>query len=342
MTIRLSATPFFLADAQYQLSQIKLGLAKDPNNVEMQTLKTELEDLIALTKEYLSSQAPAPAAAAAASTSAASASASTSASTTPKTGSGSAAASAKAKSAAPAASGVKVSYKPGDECSCRYSDGKWYPARITQISGSTDQPVYTVVFKGYDTPEVVTMNDIRPLNKWDSGAAGAGAGGSGAGASGAGEKRKAGEPTKEDLEKERKKKKNEKKAETLKAKAEEQAAKQKGWQAFAKKGTKKGIHIPGVKGQSPGAESLLRSEKVADVFPTQLIFARTLQARAFSGHPQKATRTHEVRKPLPALWARITHKLTVLLHTVGVVGAGRGMTAVAQRKRQTFQEGGDE
>ncbi|GAA5962383.1 hypothetical protein JCM8115_001472 [Rhodotorula mucilaginosa] len=272
---------------EYQLSQIKLGLAKDPNNVEMQTLKTELEDLIALTKEYLSSQAPAPAA----STSAPSASASTSASTTPKTGSGSAAASAKAKPAAPAAaSGVKVSYKPGDECSCRYSDGKWYPARFTQISGSTDQPVYTVVFKGYDTPEVVTMNDIRPLNKWDSGAAGAGAGGSGAGASGAGEKRKAGEPTKEDLEKERKKKKNEKKAETLKAKAEEQAAKQKGWQAFAKKGTKKGIHIPGVKG-----ESIFRS-------PAE-------------GNPN----------------AR-----------VGVVGAGRGMTAVAQRKRQTFQEGGDE
>lgn len=215
----------------------------------MQTLKTELEDLIALTKEYLSSQAPAPAAAAA-STSASSASASTSASTTPKPGSGSAAASSKAKPAAPApASGAKVSYKPGDECSCRYSDGKWYPARITQISGSTDQPVYTVVFKGYDTPEVVTMNDIRPLNKWDSGTAGARAGATGGGAGG--EKRKAGEPTKEDLEKERKKKKNEKKAETLKAKAEEQAAKQKGWQAFAKKGTKKGIHIPGVKGQSP-------------------------------------------------------------------------------------------
>ena len=290
MTIRLSATPYFLADAQYQLSQIKLGLAKDPNNVEMQTLKTELEDLIALTKEYLSSQAAAPPAAAAASTSAASASASTSASTTPKTSSGPAAASAKAKSAAPAAAGIKVSYKPGDECSCRYSDGKWYPARITQISGSTDQPVYTVVFKGYDTPEIVTMNDIRPSNKWDSGTTGAGAGGSGAGASGAGEKRKAGEPTKEDLEKERKKKKNEKKAETLKAKAEEQAAKQKGWQAFAKKGTKKGIHIPGVKGQSPGAE--FRS------FPSQLTFALTLQARAFSGHPQKATRTHEVRKPL--------------------------------------------
>lgn len=298
----------YLADAQYQLSQIKLGLAKDPNNVEMQTLKAELEDLIALTKEYLSSQAPAPApAAAAASTSASSASASTSASTTPRTGSGSAAASSKAKPAA--ASGVKVSYKPGDECSCRYSDGKWYPARITQISGSTDQPVYTVVFKGYDTPEVVTMNDIRPSNKWDSGAAGAGAGGSGTGGGAAGgEKRKAGEPTKEDLEKERKKKKNEKKAETLKAKAEEQAAKQKGWQAFAKKGTKKGIHIPGVKGQFPVSISFPERERVAvHVLGPANLCALTLQARAFSGHPQKATRTHEVRKLLPALWARILH-----------------------------------
>ncbi|GAA5881798.1 hypothetical protein JCM3774_001283 [Rhodotorula dairenensis] len=267
---------------EYQLSQIKLGLAKDPNNVEMQTLKTELEDLIALTKEYLSSQAPA----AASTSTAAAPSSSASSASTPKSAAAVSASSSTGKAkAAPTASGVKVSYKPGDDCSCRYSDGKWYPARITQISGSTDQPVYTVVFKGYNTPEVVTMNDIRPSNKWDSGAAGAeGAGGA------AGEKRKAGEPTKEDLEKERKKKKNEKKAETLKAKAEEQAAKQKGWQSFAKKGTKKGIHIPGVKG-----ESIFRS-------PAE-------------GNPN----------------AR-----------VGVVGAGRGMTAVAQRKRQTFQEGGDD
>ncbi|GAA5993634.1 hypothetical protein JCM10908_000653 [Rhodotorula pacifica] len=274
---------------EYQLSQIKLGLAKDPNNVEMQTLKTELEDLIALTKEYLSSQAPPAGAAAGATTAAAASSASTFASTTKPASSASSSAATKAK-ASPAPTGAKVSYKPGDECSCRYSDGKWYPARITQISGSSDQPVYTVVFKGYDTPEVVTMNDIRPSNKWDSGAAGSGAS-AGAGAGGAaGEKRKAGELTKEELEKERKKKKNEKKSETLKAKTEEQAAKQKGWQAFAKKGTKKGIHIPGVKG-----ESIFRS-------PAE-------------GNPN----------------AR-----------VGVVGAGRGMTAVAQRKRQTFQEGDEE
>ncbi|POY73209.1 hypothetical protein BMF94_3542 [Rhodotorula taiwanensis] len=263
---------------EYQLSQIKLGLAKDPHNAEMQTLKAELEDLINLTKEYLSSQAPA----ATASTSTATTPASAAAASTPKPASASA---SRAKPAQTTPAAPKQNYKAGDECSCRYSDGKWYPARITQISGSSDQPVYTVVFKGYDTPEVVSANDIRPSNKWDSAASGA----SGSG-SGAGEKRKAAEPTKEDLEKERKKKKNEKKTETLKAKAEEQAAKQKGWQAFAKKGTKKGIHIPGVKG-----ESIFRS-------PAE-------------GNPN----------------AR-----------VGVVGGGRGMTAIAQRKRQTFTEGGEE
>lgn len=68
---------------------------------------------------------------------------------------------------------------------------------------------------------------------------------------GAGEKRKASsrEPSQAELDKEKKKKKNEKKAETQKAKAEEQASRQKGWQAFAKKSAKKGVHIPGMTGK---------------------------------------------------------------------------------------------
>ncbi len=240
----------------------------------MQTLEKELEDLIALTKEYLSSRAPA------ASTSASTSSAPAASSSTSKA----APAAASRPKAAPS-SQPKVQFKAGDECSCRYTDGKWYAARITQISGSADQPVYTVVYKGYDTPEVVTASDLRPSFKWDSGS-GAG-GGSGPAA---GEKRKAAaEPSKEDLEKERKKKKNEKKTETLKARTEEQAAKQKGWQAFAKKGSKKGIHIPGVKGTSP---LLLLTVEPGEVDELTL---RVSQERVSSGRRQKATRTPGVR-----------------------------------------------
>lgn len=227
---------------QYQLSQIKLSLAKDPSNAELLTLKTELEDLIQLTKEYLRTQAG-PSAGASASGSTASPAPS---SAKP---SSSASSSKPAASSSAAPKNSQKAFKTGDDCSCRYTDGKWYPARITSISGSADKPVYTVVYKGYDTPEVVSANDIRPPNRWDStNVPGGGAAASTAAAGG--EKRKAGEPTKEELEKERKRKKNEKKAETQKAKAEAQAGKAKSWQSFAKKSAKKGVHIPGITGES--------------------------------------------------------------------------------------------
>ncbi|BGP25803.1 endonuclease relaxase, MobA/VirD2 family protein [Rhodotorula toruloides] len=267
---------------EYQLSQIKLSLAKDPSNAELLTLKTELEDLIQLTKDYLRTQAGSSGGASAAASTASPAPSSAKPSTSASSHKPAASTSANSKTS-------QKAFKTGDDCSCRYTDGKWYPARITSISGSADKPVYTVVYKGYDTPEVVSANDIRPPNRWDS--TNAPGGGASASTTTAGaEKRKAGEMSKEELEKERKRKKNEKKAETQKAKAEVQAGKAKSWQSFAKKSAKKGVHIPGITG-----ESMFRSP--ADQNP---------QAK------------------------------------VGVVGSGRGMTSVAQKKRQTFQEGGDD
>ncbi|BGP41398.1 hypothetical protein JCM10449v2_005376 [Rhodotorula kratochvilovae] len=276
---------------EYQLSQIKLGLAKDPNNAELQTLKSELEDLISLTKQYLGANAAPAAAAASSSHSSAAAtrapSASASASPAPSAAKPKPAPAARTAAAPGTSAAAAHKFASGDDCSCRYSDGKWYPARITSISGPADQPVYTVVFRGYDTPEVVPASDLRPLNKWDAKEA------KEREAAVAGEKRKAlgaTELSKDEMEKERKRRKNEKKAETQKAKAEEASSKAKSWQAFAKKGTKKGVHIPGVAGGS-----MFRSPD--DMMPNA---------------------------------------------KVGVVGGGRGVTANQQRKRQTFQDGGDE
>ncbi|GAA6023006.1 hypothetical protein JCM11491_000354 [Sporobolomyces phaffii] len=208
---------------EYQLAQLKLGLAKDPSNSEFLTLKDELESLIDLIKQSIAPAAPAAPPAPAPSTS--------------------------ARPADPADAKPKRVWKSGDECSARYTgDGKWYPARITSIAGSAEQPVYTVVFKGYDTPETVTAKDLRPAsNQFGNGQTPATAG---APLGGGSEKRKAGEPSQAELDKEKKKKKNEKKAETQKAKAEEQASRQKGWQSFAKKSAKKGVHIPGMTGES--------------------------------------------------------------------------------------------
>ncbi|GAA5832224.1 hypothetical protein JCM5353_008204 [Sporobolomyces roseus] len=211
--------PQELETYEYQLAQLKLGLAKDPSNTEFLTLKEELESLIDLIKQSIAPSSAAP---------------STSRTTAP---------------APPASDKPKREWKSGDDCSARYTgDGKWYPARITSVAGSSEQPIYTVIFKGYDTPETISQKDLRPAsNQFGNGAPSSSAPLLGGGGEG---KRKAGEPSAAELEKEKKKKKNEKKAETQKAKAEEQANRQKGWQSFAKKSAKKGVSIPGMAGES--------------------------------------------------------------------------------------------
>jgi survival-of-motor-neuron-related-splicing factor 30 len=101
--------------------------------------------------------------------------------------------------------------------------------------------VFSIVFKGYNTTELVKASEIKilPSNYKDSTTLN---GGSAAG------KRKL---TKvEEEEKERKKKKNEKKLEVRAQKAKEQMVKQQSWQKFAKKSERKGVHIAGVSGTS--------------------------------------------------------------------------------------------
>ncbi|ORY78064.1 hypothetical protein BCR35DRAFT_305233 [Leucosporidium creatinivorum] len=217
---------------EYQLSQIKLALAKDPHNAEYLNLKDELQSLIDLTKEYLASQpsTAAPAAGPSASTSsnstptprpsapAAAARSTTSASASPRP----------AAPSAPPATAHK--FKTGDECQARYSgDSKFYPARITSIGGSEPNFVYSVIFRGYESTELVGSGDVKPLTE---------------------HKKRELELTEEDKEKERKRKKNEKREVTKKEKQAEQEQRQKGWQSFAKKSTKKGVKIPGVSGAS--------------------------------------------------------------------------------------------
>lgn len=219
---------------QYQLSQIKLALAKDPTNAEYLTLQEELQSLIDLTKQYLASQQPSePAGGAGASTSAGGAGAGAGKASQAgkqqraqdlKAGSSSAAAGASA------ARQQHPAFKTGDECMARYSgDGRFYPARITSIGGSENNRVYSIIFQGYSTTELVDSKDVKPLND---------------------NKKRELVEIQEDPEKERKKKKYEKKAETKAAKTAEQGERQKTWQSFAKKSTKKGVVIPGMQGES--------------------------------------------------------------------------------------------
>jgi survival-of-motor-neuron-related-splicing factor 30 len=192
---------------QVQLSQVELALSADPSNSELLSLHSELQELIDLTQTALA-QAEA-------------------------------ASSSKAESSRKiAATAPTKTWSAGDECLAKYSaDGGWYPARITSLGGSADNRVYSIVFKGYNTTELVKSPEIKvlPANYVTP-------------APSLSNKRKL--TKSEEEEREKKKKKNEKKLEVKAAKAKEQNNKQATWQKFAKKSEKKGVHIAGVSGTS--------------------------------------------------------------------------------------------
>jgi survival of motor neuron-related-splicing factor 30 len=196
-----------LETSQVQLAQVELALAADPQNAELSSLRSELMELIELTQAALSQAVSA---------------------TLPKAGS----------SRKTAAAVSAHAWTAGDDCMAKFSgDGSWYPARITSIGGSVENRVYSIVFKGYNTTELVKATEIKPIPANLS-----------YGSTPALAKRKLTKA--EEEEKEKKKKKNEKKMEAKAAKAKEQLQKQQTWQKFAKKSEKKGVHIAGVSGTS--------------------------------------------------------------------------------------------
>ncbi|KAH9810680.1 hypothetical protein DFH28DRAFT_493479 [Melampsora americana] len=212
---------------EYQLSQVNLALEKDSSNAEFLSLKEELVNLISLTKDFLAAQSSSKNTNQSTDDAKASQADPTS---NPSNKNGPQAKSVKEKAKPSAPSTSNVVLNPGDNCMAKYAgDGKYYPAKITTIGGSSDTRIYTVVFKGYDTTELVTASEIRPLTD---------------------PKKRSLVENEQESDKDRKRKKNEKKTESKAAKAAEQMEKQKSWQSFAKKSVKKGVHIPGIVGES--------------------------------------------------------------------------------------------
>ncbi len=120
---------------QVQLSQVELALVADPDNAELASLRSELQELINLTTTLISQ-----------SESAASASKSTDSSRKATTTQNS------------------VTWSAGDECLAKYSgDGGWYPARINSVAGSAEKRVYSIVFKSYNTTEQLEASSLKPL-----------------------------------------------------------------------------------------------------------------------------------------------------------------------------------
>jgi survival of motor neuron-related-splicing factor 30 len=59
----------------------------------------------------------------------------------------------------------QISFQVNDTVLARWKtgDGSFYPARITSITGSASKPVYIVTFKSYATTETLSAKDIKPI-----------------------------------------------------------------------------------------------------------------------------------------------------------------------------------
>lgn len=185
------------------MAQVNRELAKDPDNAELISLRDELANLLTMIQDLQGAGVqPEPS--------------SSKASTSKHSSSKNAAAHTETSKA------VTVELKAGENVMARYSDGKFYPARIISVGGSKEDSVYTVQFDGYDATELVVGTDIKAMT----------------------DSKKRALQTEADIEKEKKKRKNEKKAETKAVKTAEQMGKQQAWQKFASKSSKKGMSRP--------------------------------------------------------------------------------------------------
>lgn len=113
-------------------------------------------------------------------------------------------------------------YKVGDQVLAKYTDNRFYPAKILAVSGPAANQLVSVTFVDYASspPSTIPISSLKPLPE--------------------SLKRKA-EKSVEEREKEKKKAKNERWKEIKEGKNQVQVAKQQGWQSFAKKATKKGL-----------------------------------------------------------------------------------------------------
>lgn len=129
----------------------------DPDNSELQSLKTELEELITLTETSIAELKP-PA---------------TSSNQPPppprETWKEQGPRKSRDENIEEAHPPLPASFRVNDNVLARWvsGDGSFYPARITSITGSSSNPMYLVTFKSYSTKENLTSKDIRPVAGFD-------------------------------------------------------------------------------------------------------------------------------------------------------------------------------
>jgi survival-of-motor-neuron-related-splicing factor 30 len=146
-----------------QLETVQSSLQAEPDNAELQSLRTELEEVISLTETAIAELKPASAPA-------------------PKKPSPPPVKEKWSKENHPAyQAGYRkpstpqesveevnqpATFSVNDTVLAKWisGDNSFYPARITSITGSTSKPVYIVTFKSYGTTETLTAKDIKAIS----------------------------------------------------------------------------------------------------------------------------------------------------------------------------------
>lgn len=147
-----------------QLETVQLGLQADPENAELQNLKTELEEVITLTDIAIAELKPASAPAIARKPSPPPVKEKWSKENHPAFQAG------YRKPTAPQSPmdepPTLTTFSVNDNVLAKWVSGdkSFYPARITSITGSSSKPVYIVTFKSYATTETLSAHDIKPMS----------------------------------------------------------------------------------------------------------------------------------------------------------------------------------
>lgn len=154
-------------------------------------------------------------------------------------------------------------YAAGDECQAKYEgDGRFYDARIVSIAGSQHNPMYTILFKGYNETAIVTAESLKPSKQgihhknhsFDQ---------SQSSSLSPSRSKLPNLTPEEEAERERKKKRSEKKNERFANRTAEAQAVQTSWQKFTKKAEKKG-HMKKEKSMFKTPDDPLAKGKLCD------------------------------------------------------------------------------
>jgi survival of motor neuron-related-splicing factor 30 len=142
---------------------VQLGLSADPDNQELNSLKSELEEVITLAESTIAELKPPSAPAPAKKPSPPPVKEKWSKENHPAYQAGY----RKPEVEVPATEEPQAptTFAVNDTVSARWKsgDGAFYPARITSITGSASKPVYIVTFKNYASTETLSAKDIKPL-----------------------------------------------------------------------------------------------------------------------------------------------------------------------------------